>query len=142
MKQPLYVVWNANHHLQVPIIDEQHHSVAAAINSLYFFIHQGWGLGSLLPTLKIVKANVAFHMKTEEGILERLGAGIDVISVHRALHQQFVTESNDAYEEALVEKDPMILLKFLRTWLVNHVAIEHVKYEELLEKIVVKPEED
>lgn len=142
MKRPLYVVWNANHHLQVPILDEQHHGVASAINSLFFFIHQGWGLGSLLPTLKIVKANVAFHMKTEEGILEKLGANYDLISQHRALHQQFVKESTEAYEEAMSEKDPMILLKYLRTWLINHVAVEHVKYEGLLEKIVVKPEED
>lgn len=142
MKRPLYVVWNASHHIQVPIIDEQHHGVAIAINSLYFFIHQGWGLGSLLPTLKIVKANVAFHMKTEEGILEKLGASYDLINQHRNLHQQFLKESTEAYEEAMSEKEPMILLKYLRTWLINHAAIEHANYESLLEKVVVETADD
>lgn len=142
MKRPLYVVWNANHHLQVPIIDEQHHGVACAINSLYFFINQGWGLTSLLPTLKIVKAIVAFHMKTEEGILEKLGASYSTISEHKALHQAFLTESSEAYDEAMLEKDPMILLKYLRTWLINHAAVEHVKYEELLDKVKVEAIED
>jgi len=142
MKRPLYVVWNSNHHIQVPIIDEQHHGVACAINSLYFFIHQGWGLSSLLPTLKIVKSIVSFHMKTEEGILEKLGASYDLISEHKALHQQFIKESTEAYDEAMLDKDPMVLLKYLRTWLINHSSVEHAKYEHLLVKVVVEAETD
>lgn len=141
MKRPLYVVWNTNHSIRVPIIDEQHHAVAISINSLYFFIHQGWGLGSLLPTLKIVKANVAFHMKTEEEILVKLGASSHVISEHKALHKKFEAESTEAYQEAIEEKEPMILLKFLRSWLISHVVEEHLEYQTVLDKIVVEMEE-
>jgi len=141
MKRPMYVVWNSNHLIQVPIIDEQHHGVATAINSLYFFINQDWGLNSLLPTLKIVKAIVAFHMKTEEELLAKLGASYDVISLHRALHQQFIKESTEAYQAARFEKEPMLLLQYLRAWLINHADVEHEAYEPCFKKIVVEAEE-
>ena len=85
MNRPLYIVWNKTQMVHVPIIDEQHHAMVAAINSLYFFINQGWGLSALHPTLKIIKASVGFHLKTEEGMLEKLGANYKVLLKHSEL---------------------------------------------------------
>lgn len=63
MKEPLYIVWNQKQSINVPILDEQHHAIVAAINSLYFFINQGWGLSALTPTLKIIKTKYWFSFK-------------------------------------------------------------------------------
>ena len=54
MNSPLYIVWNKKQTISVPILDDQHHAIVAAINSLYFFINQGWGLSALSPTLKVI----------------------------------------------------------------------------------------
>jgi len=79
MNSPLNIVWNKKQTISVPILDDQHHAIVAAINSLYFFINQGWGLSALSPTLKVIKSNVVFHLKTEEGILEKLGANYKIM---------------------------------------------------------------
>lgn len=142
MRKPLYIVWNDSQMIHVPILDEQHHAAVAAINSLYFFINQGWGLSALTPTLKIIKSSVGFHIKTEEGILEKLGADYKVLHRHEELHQAFNLNADLALKEALDEQDPMILLKFLRQWWVDHLNKEHQEYTKYLASIVVKNEDD
>lgn len=137
MKQPLYIVWNQNQSINIPILDEQHHAIVAAINSLYFFINQGWGLSALTPTLKIIKTNIGFHLKTEEGILEKLGANHKVLNVHGNIFNTFSLNADASIKEAIAEQDPMILLKFLRDWWINHHNIDHAKYKECLSSIVI-----
>jgi hemerythrin len=137
MIQPLYIVWNQTQTIDVPILDEQHHAIVAAINSLYFFINQGWGLSALTPTLKIIKTNVGFHLKTEEGILEKLGASHKVLNAHSNIYNTFSLNADSATKEAIIEQDPMILLKFLRDWWVNHHFKDHAEYTKCLSPIVV-----
>lgn len=134
----LYIVWNEKQSVQVPIIDEQHHAIVAAINSLYFFINQGWGLTALTPTLKIIKMSVGFHMKTEEGILEKLGANHVTLMKHAEIYKRFDTNAEYATKQALLEQDPMILLKYLRTWWVEHLTKDHIEYEKYLSSVVEK----
>lgn len=136
MRQPLYIVWNQNQSINVPILDEQHHAIVTAINSLYFFISQGWGLSALTPTLKVIKTNIGFHLKTEEGILEKLGANHKVLHTHSNLYNAFSINAEIAIKEALDQQDPMILLKFLRDWWVNHHLKDHAAYADCLASIV------
>jgi hemerythrin-like metal-binding protein len=125
VKKPLYIVWNHTQSINVPILDEQHHAIVAAINSLYFFINQGWGLNALTPTLKIIKANIGFHLKTEEGILEKLGADYKTMHTHESIFNDFNLNANLSIENALSEQDPMIFLKYLRSWWQNHHDYHH-----------------
>ena len=103
LKQPLYIVWNITQCIKVPIIDDQHHTIVSTINALFFFIQQGWGLSALAPTLKVIKTNVGFHLKTEEGILEKLGASHKVMQEHYELIKAFNIQSDKALHEALTE---------------------------------------
>lgn len=135
MKQPLYIVWNKSQCVKVPIIDDQHHAIVSTINALFFFMQQGWGLAALSPTLKVIKTNIGFHLKTEEGILEKLGASHDVMQGHYKLNKSFNLNADKALKEALTEQDPMILLKFLRDWWVNHHLKDHAEYQEYLTTI-------
>jgi hemerythrin-like metal-binding protein len=132
----LYIVWNEKQSVLVPIVDEQHHAIVAAINSLYFFINQGWGLNALSPTLKIIKTCVGFHIKTEEGILEKLGADYKTLAKHAEIYNNFDVAAEHATKQSLIEQDPMILLKFLRDWWVNHRTKDHLEYEKYLSSIM------
>jgi len=134
----LYIVWNEKQSVRVPIIDEQHHAIVSAINSLYFFINQGWGLTALSPTLKIIKMSVGFHMKTEEGILEKLGADHRTLMKHAEIFKKFEATAEYATKQSLLEQDPMILLKFLRTWWIDHLTKDHQEYEKYLSPVMEK----
>jgi hemerythrin-like metal-binding protein len=140
-KEPLYIVWNQKQAINVPIIDEQHHAIVAAINSLYFFITQGWGLSALSPTLKIIKATIGFHLKTEEGILEKLGANHEILHEHSNIFNTFSLNADISIKEAIIEQDPMILLKFLRDWWLQHRNEDHPDYAKTLSTITVTEDE-
>lgn len=142
MRKPLYIVWNDSQMIHVPILDDQHHAVVATINSLYFFINQGWGLSALAPTLKIIKSSVGFHMKTEEGILETLGVNHKLLTKHEELHQVFNAQADAATQQALDEQDPMVLLNFLKQWWANHLIKEHREYADYLKSLTTYDDDD
>jgi hemerythrin len=133
MVNPLYIVWKDEFNLDIPILDEQHHAIVATINSLYFFIQEGWGLAALTPTLNIIKTYSAFHAKTEEGVLIKLN--YPSLIHHIECQKSFEKEVNEATNEALLYKDPQILLKFLRTWWLNHLNVEHPEYADYFNKL-------
>jgi len=131
--KPLYIVWNEDSNLGIPIIDEQHHAITATINSLYFFIQEGWGLSALKPTLNIIKMYSGFHAKTEEGILMNLQ--YPELQQHIQCQKRFEKSVDEATSEALLNQDPNILLKFLRGWWIEHLKTEHAEYAEVFKKL-------
>lgn len=131
MIRPLYIVWKDEFNVNVPIIDEQHRAVVATINSLYYFIQEGWGLNALEPTLRIIKMYSSFHAKTEEGMLAH--AQCESIDDHIATQAQFEHNVLEAKEEAMELKDPQILLTFLRKWWLKHLNEEHKQYAQYYE---------
>lgn len=132
MIRPLYIVWNETYAVHNPIIDEQHRAIVASINSLYFFIQEGWGLSALEPTLKIVKNYASFHAKTEEGLLMNTRCDI---KEHISEHKIFEHEVDDAAKEAISMKDPQILLTFLRKWWLKHVQTHNKEYSQYFETL-------
>lgn len=133
MIYPLYIVWNKELNLGVSIIDEQHNAIVATINSLYYFIQEGWGLAALGPTLKIIKTYTAFHAKTEEGMLQKLK--YPSLAKHISCQKQFEKLVDEASYEAQINRDPYILLKFLRNWWVAHLTQEHLEYADYFNKV-------
>ncbi|MDI1308413.1 MAG: hemerythrin family protein [Methylotenera sp.] len=136
MMNVLYIVWKTHDELGIGIIDEQHHAIVATINSLYYFIQEGWGLSALAPTLNIIKSYSNFHFKTEEGILSK--AGYEELHKHIVAQKQFTKDVDAAAQEAIAYKDPFILLKFLKDWWVFHLKTEHLEYALSLDKLKEK----
>ena len=130
---PLYIVWNEGQHIGIPILDEQHHALVATINSLYFFIQEGWGVSALKPTLNIVKIYSAFHAKTEEGILMKLK--YPSLVTHIDNQKQFEKKVDEITDEAILYRDPQILLSFLRDWWRSHLLEEHKQYTVYFDKL-------
>ncbi len=133
MINPLYIVWKDEHSVGVPILNEQHHALVATINSLYYFIQEGWGLAALKPTVNIILSYSKFHQKTEEGMLTKLG--YPAVIHHIESQENFEKNITAAMDEAILYADPNILLKFLRTWWVGHLQEEHVKYTPYFDKL-------
>lgn len=130
---PLYIVWKDDHSIGVPILDEQHHALVATINSLYFFMQEGWGLSALKPTVDIIVSYSKFHQKTEEGMLTNLGC--PDADHHIVSQKNFEKALRESMAEALLYRDPNILLKYLRNWLMSHLQEEHVSYTPYFDKL-------
>jgi hemerythrin len=101
MVRALYIVWRDESNVEIPIIDEQHRGLVAAINSLYFFIQEGWGVEALKPTLSIIKSYSGFHSKTEEGILAKVE--YPELQEHVESQKKFEREVDVVAQEAITK---------------------------------------
>ena len=131
IQQPLYIVWQDKFVQDEPIIDEQHRGAIAIINSLHYFIQQGYGLKDLMPTVNVLKSYLNFHFKTEQGILH---------AMESPLLQQYRDEANKIIDEfdiqcrlGLREDDAQVLLVFLKDWWKTHLKL-HKKITPFLQK--------
>ncbi|MCK5831659.1 MAG: hemerythrin family protein, partial [Methylococcales bacterium] len=113
-----------------PIIDEQHRGIVATLNSLHYFIQQGYGLEALQPTLQIIGQYIGFHLKTEENILNKCNyLNIDKNS---DMQKEIYCNFKKIAKEATAYKDPELLLKFIKNWWLNHIKEEHKEYSKYL----------
>ncbi|MFT7228413.1 MAG: hypothetical protein ACI8PW_001000 [Methylophilaceae bacterium] len=70
-------------------------------------------MSALSPTLKVIKTNVGFYLKTKEGILEKIRKNYKVLLKHNEIQNAFNLRADSAIQQALNEQDPIVLLTFL-----------------------------
>jgi hemerythrin len=128
MKHALYIVWNENNHLGIPIIDEQHRGIVSTINSLHYFIQEGKGLEALKSTLTILKEYTNIHFKTEEALMKN--SAYPGFKSHVMLHKGLM----EITQEAISYKEPELALKFLKEWWIGHINKEDKKYAPYVKK--------
>ncbi len=126
MNHMLYIVWNEENELGLPIIDEQHRGIVATINSFHYFIQQGRGLDALRPTLSILEQYTRIHFKTEEALMEQ--AGFPGFADHVAQHEALMRRTVAIAREATSNQEPEIALAFLKDWWLGHINKEDRQY--------------
>lgn len=117
--KPLYIVWQDDFMQGEPIIDEQHHGVLATINTLHYFIQQGYELKELMPTINILRSFLMFHYKTEEGILR--ATEYPHIETYDDEMNTVIEEFKAVCEKAKTEQEPERVLAYLKTWWQQHL---------------------
>jgi len=126
MKNVLYIVWTERNNTGIPIIDEQHRSIVATINSLYYFLQESHGLEISVSTLIIIEQYAHIHFRTEERLMAE--AGYPALNDHVLMHKNLVQKSKDLAYEFPLKNDPAIILKFLKEWWMSHINNEDQKY--------------
>ena len=133
MQHALFIVWNENNNLGIPIIDEQHRGIVTTINSLHYFIQEGKGLDALRPTLSILEEYTRIHFKTEEALMKK--ANYPGFDNHIKLHRRLMERTIEITKEAVSYKEPELALKFLKEWWVGHINKEDKEYAPYVKKI-------
>ena len=133
-QQNLFIKWDDGKLVGFTILDEQHRGLVATINSLYYFIQQGWDLVSLKPTLKMLEQYVAFHTKTEELILVQHGISEEDLKIIREYDVNFLSELHKEVETAITEEQPNNVVKFLARWWLSHKTEFHDKLAKYLQE--------
>jgi hemerythrin len=130
MNKPLFIVWQDEYSIGIPILDEQHRGIITTINSLHYFLQQGHELNFLKPTIDISRLFMGFHFATEKELLVQIHyPGIREDTV---LHTKLFDQYKETSLEAIEHKDPELLLKFLRQWWISHINEEHKVYAPFL----------
>lgn len=133
MAHPLYIVWNENNQLGIPIIDEQHRGVISTINSLHYSISNGHENEVIKPVLIMLEQYTIIHFKTEKALMEK--AGYPENEKHVKLHKKLVLETQKLSRDFDRTRDAEHVLKFLRDWWLDHINIEDRKYAPYMEKL-------
>lgn len=119
--KPLYIVWNDSFVQGVPIIDEQHRGVLATLNSLHYFLQKGLPFEVLKPTVEMLAKYVIFHLKTEEQILNEQEY-YDIDGYIQGA-KEFRVSLKKAYEDARIQKEPIIFSSFIKKWWQSHLIL-------------------
>ncbi len=61
--------------------------------------------------------------------------GYPAVIHHIEKQENFEKTVTESMDEAILYQDPNILLKFLRTWLMNHLTEDHVEYTAYFDKL-------
>jgi len=132
MNNNIYIVWKEEYNTGINIIDEQHRGIISAINTLHHFIQDGRGEDILKSTMIILEQYIDIHFKTEEALMEK--SEYSEFKEHLELHKKW-----DENTKKLVmnkDTDSSEVLKFLRTWWIEHINKEDRKYIPSMKKLL------
>ncbi|HNY64043.1 MAG TPA: bacteriohemerythrin [Deltaproteobacteria bacterium] len=128
----LYIIWQKENEVGIPIIDEQHRGLIASINSLHYFIQEGEGAEVLKPTLQTLMQYTNIHFRTEEALMKR--AGYPEFDSHVLLHEKLIEQTKSTAYECLSSSDAEPALRFLKEWWLNHINNTDRQYAPYLKR--------
>ena len=116
----VFIKWQPEYELGIPIIDEQHRGIVSVINSLYYSMQNKHIKGVLEPTINMLQSYTQIHFQTEEGFLAI--SNYPDTQKHILLHQQLVSRLAEISRKSMVDKDPYHLMDFLKKWWIDHIC--------------------
>ncbi|MDR0539475.1 MAG: bacteriohemerythrin [Spirochaetaceae bacterium] len=124
-----YVVWEDVYATGISIIDLQHQQLFALTNELYESCREENKIKKSVFRKAIRHAvdYIKFHFSTEEQILEAINYA--EIDAHKKEHREFVRTVLDAAKDFEDGNDfaPNEFVRYLRNWVLRHIAIEDKK---------------
>ena len=126
MSHSLYIQWQTDSELGIPILDEQHHGIVSTINTLHYYSSQGQGVAVLLPTFKIMEQYSILHFKLEESLMR--DANFPDFERHCKVHRELIEKTIAVRTKATLENDPKLALAFLKEWWIGHINGEDRQY--------------
>lgn len=115
----LLIQWSDLYSTNIPIIDEQHHSIVGVINSLFYFMRNQQAAEVIGPTLIMLEQYAHIHFLTEENLLKL--AHYPDIEEHKKLHAAFRAKSQVLYAQSKKTLNSEDLLSFLKVWWMEHI---------------------
>jgi hemerythrin len=136
LEHSVFIVWNPEYNLGIPIIDEQHRGIVSTINSLHFGLQNNYGKNMLSPIIDMMHDYTRIHFQIEESFLEKID--FPHAKKHHELHRDLAVELFQASKSSMTEKDPYEFLAFLKNWWINHICHEDLVYRDYLISSVKK----
>jgi len=118
----LAFVWDDSYQLGIPVLDEQHRTIASNLNSLSYLIRVGRSESIIEATLNTLDQCMRIHFSTEEEILE--AAAFPGLKEHRAAHQAFSRQIQDRLASGSGTTTADGILRFLIDWWPRHITSE------------------
>ena len=124
-----YVEWDDDFSVSIPLMDEQHKKLIIMINDLFQRCVSGSTSTNLTFAMAVKDAAeyAKMHFQVEEEYLEK--AAYPGLPSQKMEHERFMAEVMATFEKYKKgEAVPLDLVRFLKKWLLNHIAVSDNKY--------------
>jgi hemerythrin-like metal-binding protein len=122
------IEWKPEYSVAVEAIDKQHQALVALIAHLQEAMLEGRTKQVVGPLFASMNRYTKYHFAFEEKLLEE--NGYPGLEAHRNEHARLIAELKELESKylqgSLAAGAP--LMKFLRTWLVNHICVHDKEY--------------
>ncbi|HTX41803.1 MAG TPA: bacteriohemerythrin [Acidobacteriaceae bacterium] len=114
-------VWNDSYSVHVEQFDAQHRKLFEIINDLAAAMRVGQGSEVIRDTVHRLAVYTRTHFLQEEVAMRR--TGYPGLAVHQMQHQALMAEVEKFKKDLDEGRQPntVMVLEFLREWLVNHI---------------------
>jgi hemerythrin len=129
-----FVEWDCRYSVAIPLIDDQHKHLIDLTNNLYACCIEGEEdvQACFRDAIRGAVDYVKYHFAAEEKILENIR--YPGFAVHKKEHESFVKkilEDVKNFEEGK-KFVPNIFVRYLRDWILAHIAVEDKKYADFI----------
>ena len=129
------VTWDDSFSVGFDPIDDQHKVLVSMTNELFQACEQGV-IAADMAFLQIIQKALGYaetHFSDEEGYLREVN--YPYLDEQKEQHEDFVAEVQKSIEEFEAGNiEPVYLARFLKKWLLNHIAVYDKKYAPYLAK--------
>jgi hemerythrin len=137
MKADTFVVWEERYSMGIPAIDEQHKELLVLTNKLYDACREGEESAReyFREVIRSAVEYVQFHFTSEERLMERIN--FPELMEHKVQHTHFVKQVLEEVKNFEQGKSfvPNIFVRFLRDWVLTHIAMSDIKYAEYIKTL-------
>ncbi len=118
--QNLLITWNEEQHqLGLPIIDEQHRGIVAAINSTYHILFMENNHEHLASLVELLHIESGLHFAVEEELMVK--SNYPLAQTHSQLHRKLMERFHDVSTLDRILTNPIEFLDYLKTWWLDHI---------------------
>ena len=120
-----FVAWEDRFSVNIPIVDSQHKHLIDMTNELHDAcrLNDTFAKDQFRKTIQDAVAYIKHHFSTEEQIMEKIA--YPGLAEQKKLHVEFIKEvlKNVAAFEEGKKFIPSLFVRFLRDWVLSHIAI-------------------
>lgn len=129
-----YLAWDDKLSVGIDAIDEDHKKLIGLINTLQTAVMYPSGENYERQALKEVVDYTIYHFKREEELMEKYG--YPDYEAHKKTHQAMIEKVNDFMDlyERNSEGAICDLTRYLKTWLIKHIAGTDQQYSSFLKE--------
>jgi hemerythrin len=134
MEKEMLVEWDDRYSMGIPLIDSQHRKLIEMTNDLYNACLEGTEAAedTFRSAIHSMVDYVKYHFAAEEKLMET--SKYPGLNAHRREHEGFVLKVLQEVRDFENGKKfiPNIFVRYLKDWILAHIAVEDRKYAEYL----------
>ncbi|MDR2072213.1 MAG: bacteriohemerythrin [Spirochaetaceae bacterium] len=134
MENEVFVEWDDRYSVKIPLIDDQHKKLIGMTNTLYEAC-LGGAETATAHFREVVRGTVdyvRYHFTAEERLLEN--ARYPDFIFHKREHEGFILKIFEGVRNFEEGKKfvPNVFVRYLKDWILAHIAVEDKKYAEYI----------